>query len=105
MLKQKYTTKTLREKGNALKDIERGISNKYIANKYVVVKNSTLSTRIKNKDTLIAVYESGSNPKGKKLRTAEHEKVEQAVLNCFLWEKCTVIWHNNPGKAPLLVHN
>ena len=47
MLKQKYTTKTLREKVNALIDIERGISNKDVAKKYDV-KNSTLSTWIKN---------------------------------------------------------
>ena len=86
-LKQMYTTKTLREKGNVLKDIERGISNKDVAKKYIVVKNSTLSTRIKNKDTLIDAYESGEairNEKG--YGTAEHENVEKAVLKWLLWK-------------------
>ena len=73
-----------REKANALKDIERGISNKDVAKKYEVVEDSTLSTRFKNKDALIAVYESGSNPKRKRIRTAEHENVEKAVLKWFL---------------------
>ena len=41
--KRKYTHKTLREKFQALKDLEKGESNKDVAAKYNVPKN-TLST-------------------------------------------------------------
>ena len=47
--KRKYTHKTLREKYQALKDLEKGESNKDVAAKYNVPKN-TLSTWVKNKE-------------------------------------------------------
>ena len=47
--KRKYTHKTLREKWQALKDLERGESNKDVAAKNNVPKN-TLSTWLKNKE-------------------------------------------------------
>ena len=45
--KRKYTHKTLREKCQALKDLEKGESNKDVAAKYNVPKN-TLSSWVKN---------------------------------------------------------
>ena len=49
--KQKYTHKILREKCQALKDLEKRESNKDVAAKYNVPKN-TLSTWVKNKEKL-----------------------------------------------------
>ena len=49
--KQKYTHKTLREKCQPLKDLEKGESNKNVAAKYNVLKN-TLSTWVRNKGKL-----------------------------------------------------
>ena len=47
VVKRKYTHKTLREKCQALKDLEKGESNKDVAAKYNVPKN-TLSSWVKN---------------------------------------------------------
>ena len=49
--KRKYTHKTLREKCQALKDLEKRESNKNVAAKYNVLK-ITLSTWVKNKEKL-----------------------------------------------------
>ena len=49
--KRKYTRKTLREKCQAFKDLKKGESNKDVAAKYNVPKN-TLMTWVKNKEKL-----------------------------------------------------
>ena len=49
-VKRKFSVKTLIDKCNALRDIEKGISNKDVAVKYGVPKN-TISTWVKNKET------------------------------------------------------
>ena len=49
--KRKCTHRTLREKCQAVKDLEKGESNKDVAAKYNVPKN-TLSTWVKNKEKL-----------------------------------------------------
>ena len=46
-VKRKLTTKSLGEKCNALKDLENGMSNKEVPEKYGVPKN-TISTWLKN---------------------------------------------------------
>ena len=46
--KRKYNYKTLREKCQALKDLEKGMSNKDVTAEYGVPKK-TLSTWVKNK--------------------------------------------------------
>ena len=50
-VKRKLTIKTLSEKYEAIRDIERGVTNKEAAIKYGVVKN-TISTWCKNKEKL-----------------------------------------------------
>ena len=50
-VKQKLNVKNLNEKCKALQDLEKGLSNKEIAAKYVVSKNA-VSTWIKNKTKL-----------------------------------------------------
>ena len=50
--KQKLNVKNLKEKCKALKDLEKGLSNKKVAAKYGVPKN-TVSSLVKNKSKLL----------------------------------------------------
>ena len=59
--KRKYVHKTLREKCQSLKDLEKGLSNKDVAAKYGVPKNT------------FAALGKGNNVKRQKLRTGDHE--------------------------------
>ena len=77
--KRKYNHKSLREKCQALKDLEKGMSNKDVAAKYNVPK-TTLSTWVKNKEKLLDSLEKGTNVKRQKLRTGNFELVDKAVL-------------------------
>ena len=81
--KRKYTHKTLREKFQAFKDLEKGESNKDVVAKYNVPKN-TLSTCVKNKEKLFDALKKGTNVKRQKLKSGNHGLVEQAVFNWFL---------------------
>ena len=81
--KRKYTHKTLREKCQALKDLEKGESNKDVAAKYNVPKN-TLSTWVKNKEKLFDALKKGANVKRQKLKSGNHKLMEQAICNWFL---------------------
>ena len=56
MLKRKLSVKALNEKCKALKDIEKGLSNKDASKKYGVPPN-TISTWIKNKEKYFKVLE------------------------------------------------
>ena len=58
--KRKFTDKTLHEKSQALKDLEKGESNKNVAAKYNVPVN-TLSTWVKNKEKLFDALKKGTN--------------------------------------------
>ena len=80
--KRKYNHKSLREKCQALKDLEKGMSNKDVSAKYNVPKN-TLSTWLRNKKKLMDSLETGANAKRQKLRTGSFDLVDKAVLNWF----------------------
>ena len=73
--KRKYVHKTLREIWQSLKDLEKGLSNKDVAAKYGVSKN-TLSNWVKSK-------EKGNNVKLQKLRTGDHETLTRLSSNGF----------------------
>ena len=75
--KRKYTHKTLREKCQALRYLEKGKSNKDVATKYNVPKN-ILSTCKKLFDAL------GANVKRQNLKPGNDELVDQAIFNWFL---------------------
>ena len=77
--KRKYVHKTRREKYQSLKDLEKGLSDKDVAAKYGVPKN-TLSTWVKSKEKLFAALEKGNNVKRQKLRTGVHETLNTAVF-------------------------
>ena len=78
--KRKYTHKTFREKCQALKDLEKRESNKDVAAKYNVPKN-TLSTWVKNKEKLFDALKKGTNVKRQKLKSGNHELVDQVIFN------------------------
>ena len=68
--RRKYVHKTLRGKCQSLKDLEKGLSNKDVAAKYGVPKN-TLSTWVESKEKLFAALEKGNNVKRQNLRTRD----------------------------------
>ena len=78
--RRKYTHKKLREKCQALKDLEKGESNKDVAVKYNVPIN-TLSNWVKNKEKLFDALKKGTNVKRQKLKSGNHELVDQANFN------------------------
>ena len=84
-VKRKLNTKSLGEKCNALKDLESGMSNKEVAEKYGVPKN-TISTWLKNKDKYRAASDKSSN-KRKKLRESDYERVDKVVFKWFLAQR------------------
>ena len=81
--KRKYTHKTFCEKCQALKDLEIGESNKNIAAKYNLPKN-TLSTWVKNKEKLFDALKKGTNVKTQKMKSGNHDSGFMA-LAIWLW--------------------
>ena len=79
---QKHVHKTLWEKGQALQNTEKGLSNKQVAAKYINV--NTISTWVKNKDKILSSLKKGQNIKPQKLRGAAHKALDQAVFKWFL---------------------
>ena len=83
MLKRKLSVKTLNEKCKALKDIEKGLSNKDASKKYGVPPN-TISTWIKNKEKYFKALEDNCSSKKQKLRESDFEKLDNVVFRWFL---------------------
>ena len=75
--KQKYTHKTFREKCQTLKDLEKGESNKAVAAKYNLPKN-TLWNWVKNKENFFDALKMGTNVKRQILKLGNHELMDQA---------------------------
>ncbi|KAH6921470.1 hypothetical protein HPB50_001257 [Hyalomma asiaticum] len=78
-------TKDLKTKVEILREVENGVLSKTeIAKKYDITK-STLSTYIKNKESIIAGYENQQmKPSRKRLRTSAHPQLEDALV---MWIK------------------
>ena len=81
MLKRKLSVKTLNEKRKALKDIEKGLSNKDASKNYGVSPD-TISTWIKNKENYFKALEDNCSSKKQKL--SESEKPNNVVFRWFL---------------------
>ena len=77
--KRKLTVKMLNEKCRALKDIEKGLSNKDVSLKYGVPPN-TVSTWIKNKEKYLKALENNCSSKRQKLRESNFEKLVPMVF-------------------------
>ena len=84
-VKRKLAVKTLAEKCQALRDLENGISNKNVAEKYGVPKN-TVSTWLKNKEKLFTALEKSSN-KRKKVRESNYPDIDNVVFKWFLSQR------------------
>lgn len=81
--KRKISSKTLKDKYEALKKIERGIPKKDVAAQYKVPRN-TLSTWVKNKEKIVKAFEGGNNPSTQKLKSSGHENLDQATYKWFV---------------------
>ena len=74
-LKRKLLNKTVFVTCKASKDLEQGMSNKRVAEKYGVSRN-TVSTWVENMEKLLALLEKkGKNSKQQKPRSADFKKV------------------------------
>lgn len=81
---RKKTVLTIKEKYTALKDLEKGLSKKAIAEKFNVPKN-TLTYWIKNKHDIIQKYETGQlGAKRQKLSVGKHDSIDKAVYKWFM---------------------
>ena len=72
----------MKEKYEALKELEKGAFNKSVAEKYMVPKN-TLSTWMKNKQKIFDDFQE-RNPKRRKARGGNHENLDKAMFQWFL---------------------
>ena len=81
---RKKTVLTIKEKYTALKDLEKGLSKKAIAEKFSVPKN-TLTYWIKNKHDILQKYETGHlGAKRQKLSVGKHDSIHKAVYKWFM---------------------
>ena len=66
----------IKEKYLALKDLEKGLTKKNVAEKFSVPQN-TLTYWIKHREDIIIKHESGQfGAKGRKLRVGKHDSID-----------------------------
>ena len=81
--KRKISSKTLKEKYEAIKKLESGCANKNVAADYDVFP-STLSTWLKSKDKIVKAFEGGTSSKTQKLKPCGNENLERALYTWFV---------------------
>jgi ribosomal protein S18 len=81
--KRKISSKTLKEKYEAIKKLESGCANKNVAADYDV-SPSTLSTWLKSKDKIVKAFEGGTSSKTQKLKPCGNENLERALYTWFV---------------------
>ena len=84
-VKRTLAVKTLAEKCQALRDLENGISNKNVAEKYGLLKNTVL-TWPKNKEKRFTALEKSSN-KRKKVMESNYPDIDNVFFKCFLSQR------------------
>ena len=84
-VKRKFAVKTLAEKCQALRDLQNGISNKNVEEKYGELKN-TVSTWLQNKEKLITKLKK-SLTKRKKAKESNYPDIDNVVPKCFLSQR------------------
>ena len=77
--KRKLNTKSIKDKYNALKEVEDGKTKSQVVAKYGIPKN-TLSTWLKNKGKIFEVTKKGSNSKHQRLRQGTFANLDQAMF-------------------------
>ena len=80
--KRKYNHKQYVKNVKPLKDLEKGMSNRDVAAKYGVLRN-TLSIWVKNKEKILDSLEKGTNIKWQKLGTSYFELVNKGICSWF----------------------
>ena len=81
---RKKTVLTIKENYTALRDLEKGLSKKAIAEKVNVSKN-TLTYWIKNNHDIIQKYKTGQlGAKRQKLSVGKHNSIDKAVYKWFM---------------------
>lgn len=93
--KREHTEKTLKVKYEALLELEKGASNKAVADRFGIPKN-TLSTWKKNKDKIMQAYHGGHV--AKRVKPETYELVNKALLKWFT----TMRSENVPISGPIL---
>ena len=81
--KRKSNTKSIKDKYNALKEVEDGKTKSQVAARYGIPK-STLSTWLKNKDKIFKATKKGSNSKPQRLRQGTFANLDQAMFKWLL---------------------
>ena len=79
-MKQNFTNKTAIEKYKVLKDLEKGMSNKRVAEEYVVPRNSVIMSE--KKET--SLEKKGTNPKRQKLHFEDFKTVNKGLYTWFI---------------------
>ena len=79
----KYKYKSIKDKYNALKEVEDGKTKSQVAAKYGIPKN-TLSTWLKYKDKIFEATKKGSNSKRQRLRQDTFANLDEAMLKWLL---------------------
>ena len=82
-VEEKVEHKTLNEKCQALKDIDKGLSNKDAFIKYGVPPN-TISNLIKNKDKCLKALDDNRSSKKPKFRESNFDELDSVVLRWYL---------------------
>ena len=77
--KRKLNVKSIKDKYNALKEVEDGKTKSQVASKYGIPKK-TLSTWLKNKDKIFEAMKKGSNSKRQRLRQGTFANLDQAMF-------------------------
>ena len=84
-VKRKLTNKTLVQKCEIIRHIEKGMTNKEASERFGVLKN-TISTWIKNKEKLlVALQETSSHTKT--IRSCDYADVDKAVFQWFCLQR------------------
>lgn len=77
------TNKSLQDKYEALKKIDRCIPKKDVAVEFKVPRN-TLPAWVKNKEKIVKAFESGNRPTTQKLKASGYENLDKAVYKWFV---------------------
>ena len=81
--KRKLNTKSIKDKYNALKEIEDDNPKPKVALKYGIPKN-ILSTWFKNKEKIFDAVKKGNNSKRQRLREGPFANLDQAIFKWLL---------------------
>ena len=80
--KRKISSKTLKEKYEAIKKLESGCASKNVAADYDV-SPSTLSTWLKSKEKIVKAFEGGTSSKTQKLKPCGNENLGLCIHGLF----------------------